>query len=45
MSAGVLAELVQIDGEGSVIMRYFCNITKVKLLQDLLNPSNCYAHE
>jgi hypothetical protein len=39
MAAGVLAELVQTDSEGAVIMKYFCNSVKVKLLQDLLNPS------
>ena len=39
MAAGVLSELVQIETDGTTIVKYFCNPAKVKLLQDLLNPS------
>lgn len=39
MTVGVLAELVQTDSEGSFIMKYFLSPSKVKPLQDLLNPS------
>lgn len=39
MTIGVLAELVQTEGEGTALMKYFLNPAKVKPLQDLLNPS------